>query len=461
MKFVTMVNKLFIIPLSFGLSIILLGIHSCTDDYFVPFPIPVPEVPLETVNLEATYVSSPPTSVNSIYWQEADYSKVVMTDLSTHNLYSEDGLLNVTGTYNGVESFNGGADPELILKAAYDDINLYMLIEWTDSYLDASRSSWLWNGKPDPLKPDSANGWTSQRNDDKLALAFEIEPTSGPSGIFSNVGCVATCHQGTMKPETGNVDIWNWSLALSEPLGFAFDMHADQDSGLVFDEGQISFTRNITIAGDNRSGPVYEWSGATQEFTNLSGANVILDPAYYLVEKIPFTGNISYGEKLYFDENKGCFHCHGEDGNGNGDIDNGPAFTNVRMNRFSRENLINLASSPNHTGQTYFNKLSDSEQQDVIAKIRGFAGVPGFILNMPESANADLLSGSNQLLARLDSDNANYKVLLIRKLNTEKENDVVFDVSVSSSYTFGIALMDNDGKNHIGSSYESLIFLEK
>lgn len=461
MKFVTMVNKLLIIPIIIGLSIYLIGIHSCTDDYFVPIPLPVPELPLETVNLEATFVSTPPTNVNSNYWREADYLKVTMTDLSTHKLYSEDGLLNMTGTYNGVESFNRGADPELILKAAYDDINLYMLIEWTDSYLNASRSSWLWNGKPDPLKNDSANGWTSQRNDDNLALAFEIEPTSGPSGIFSNVGCVATCHQGTMKPETGNVDIWNWSLALSEPLGFAFDMHADQDSGLVFDQGQISFTRNTRINGKNRSGPLYEWSGATQEFTNFSGTNVILDPAYYLLEKIPFTGNISNGEKLYFHEDKGCYHCHGINGNGNGEIDNGPAFTNLRMNRFSRENLINSASSASHTGQTYFNKLSPAEKEDIISRIRGFAGIPGFILKMPESADIDIVSGSNQLLARLNADSVRYKVLLTRKLNTEKENDVVFNVSVSSSYTFGIALMDNDGKNHIGSSYESLIFLEE
>jgi len=434
---------------------------ACTEDYFVPIPPPQPRVPMELLHLEASYITSPITSVNAKYWKEADYLKIAVEDISTQKLYDEDGLLNMTGTFDGLNTFNEGENPELIMKAAYDSFNLYLMIEWFDSNIDASRSSWFWNGEVDPLKPDSVNGWTSQLNDDKLSLIFEIESASGPLGSFSDVGCAAACHDGRMKPVAGAVDIWNWSLALSAPLGFAFDMHADADNGLVYDTGQVTYSRNIEVVGNNRSGPSYEWNGIAQEIVLINGKTNILDPAYYLINTTPFTGDPSIGDHLYLNKNKGCAPCHGINGQGNGEIDNGPAFTKKRMNRLSRENLINSASSLNHTGYTYFNKLSLSEREHVIAKIRGFAGVPGYYLTIPDQNEMDILCSTNLTLARLEPENDSYKILISRKLDTEKDDDVKFDLAASNSYKFGIALMDNDGRNHIGSLQELLIFLEK
>lgn len=51
-----------------------------------------------------------------------------------------------------------------------------------------------------------------------------------------------------------------------------------------------------------------------------------------------------------------------------------------------------------------------------------------------------------------------YQVLIVRKLKTNNTDDVQFDVSANKTYKFGIALMDNDGKNHIGSLVETLTF---
>ena len=361
---------------------VLVVIVSCTKDYFVPVPIPMPHVPVETDSLKASFVSKPITSIHDPFWSHADYLRVDLVDLSTKNLYG-DGLLNMTGTYNGVSSFNGGDSTGLILKAAYDSNNVYLYIEWTDHSIDASRMSWLWNGDSDALKVDSTNGWTSQRNSDMLALAFEIQSASSASGSFSSVGCAAACHNGEMKPATGAVDIWSWSLALSEPVGIAFDMNANSDSGLVYDQGQISFSRNIVTDGDNRSGPAYEWDGEAQEITQLNGNDVILDPAYFLINKTPFKGNPVAGESIYFADKTGCYHCHGNKGEGHGEIDNGPAFTRPKMNRMSRESIIAYASSETHTGHTYFNKVPVDQRDNLLAKIRGFAGVPGyyFLLN--------------------------------------------------------------------------------
>lgn len=438
--------------------VFLLTLFSCTKDYLVPIG---PHIPVETENLEAKYVETSITGIYDPYWRESDYLKVDVQDLSKEHLYEEDGLLNMTGTYDGLSSFNRGDTVELILKAAYDAEYLFLLIEWTDSDVDASRASWFWNGDTDPLKPDSTNGWTSQRNDDMLSLAFEIENASGSQGTFKNVGCATACHNGEMRPLTGSIDIWTWSLALSEPLGLAFDMNTNEDSGLVYDGGQISFERNALLANATRSGPAYEWNGDVQEITQLNGNSVILDPAFFLINKTVFLGDASLGQNLYLHDKKGCYHCHGEDGNGQGEIDNAPAFTNPKRSRLSRQGIIEYAGSENHSGQSYFNRLVGQERDDVIARIRGFAGVPGYYLNIPEEDNVDILSMSNANVARIEPENIKHQLFLSRKLNTGNEDDVVFDISVNQTYPFGIALMDNDGKNHIGSSKELLVFMDQ
>jgi hypothetical protein len=51
-----------------------------------------------------------------------------------------------------------------------------------------------------------------------------------------------------------------------------------------------------------------------------------------------------------------------------------------------------------------------------------------------------------------------YQVLIKRKLKTNHTDDVQFDLTTIKNYVFGVALMDNDGKNHIGSAKETLSF---
>ncbi len=434
-------------------------LSACTYDYF---PVPdVPAPPKETATVEAKYAGTTPTTVTHPFWSTVDYHHVTAVNLNTGNLYT-DGLLNMTGTINGTASFNSGSSPEMIMKAAYDDENIYVLLEWTDFTLNISNSTWLNNGPVDPLKSDDATGWTSQKNNDKVSLIFEIEPASGSAGTFSNAGCAASCHNNEMKPETGKVDIWNWNLAFSEPFGYAGDMVADAASGLTYDTGQIMFARNNAGSTD-RSGPAYEWDGAVQNVTRGNGNTSILDPAYFLLNKTPFTGDLVAGDAAYHHSVKGCFHCHGENGEGGGEFGDGPAFTSPTVNRYSRQGFNDYALSTSHTGFTYFQQMSTSERENVIAYIRGLSGVPGYYLQEPDGSNADIVSVSNASLVNVNtsSGHAQYKVLLTRKLNTGNPDDAKFDLTQSKEYVFGIALMDNDGKNHIGSLKETLTFLEK
>ena len=165
--------------------------QSCRNDFYA-VPIPA-SVSTATQTLEASKVAIAPNKVTSSYWNTANYLKVTAANISINKLYP-DGWLNMTGSFSGLTSFNGGKDPGLTLKAAYDNENIYILVEWQDAKADFSNGSWLYNGPADSKKSDTTGGWTSQRNSDHVALAFEISSASSSSGTFSNVGCAASCH---------------------------------------------------------------------------------------------------------------------------------------------------------------------------------------------------------------------------------------------------------------------------
>jgi mono/diheme cytochrome c family protein len=439
------------------LLIVLAG--SCEKDYY--FTPPPPPSSDQTTTLEAAFVSTPPTTINSSYWKTADYLKVNATDVSTNNLYG-DGLLNMTGSYLGVSSFNNGVDPGLKIKAAYDNDNLYILAEWTDKDLDLSDGSWLRRGPVDPLKADSTSGWTSQRNSDRIAFAFEVNAASSPAGSFSNVGCAASCHSNGnnkfMYPTSGTVDFWNWSAAKTNPMGYAEDMIANSDS-LSDDSGQRIFYRNTNGTTD-RSGPAYEWDGSSQTVTLPNGQSSILDPGYYIKNKTPFIGDAARGDSIYNRTSPpgDCSVCHGDRGQGGTE----GAINQISQNKKSRNALMLSMSFVADMGP-YWGTLSPGEKDDVIAYLRGLSGVPGYYLNTPDGSNADIKASSN--LTPIDITNAMlpatnkhtlYQVLFVRKLKTNNADDIQFDKSTSSNYTFGVALMDNDGINHIGSAKETL-----
>ncbi|NNC94232.1 MAG: hypothetical protein HKN92_01640 [Chitinophagales bacterium] len=444
---------------------------SCTKDYLKKPSLPKPVMGEETDSLEASYISEAITSVNAAYWSTADFLFVdSIYDLNTGDLYVEDGLLNLSGTYNGTADFNNGDPVAIRLKAAYDDEYLYIMAEWEDNSLDLSYQDWLWNGPADPLKSDSTNRWTSQRNNDKIAFAFDIDGAVSGLNTFSNNGCAASCHDGgsgyEMKPESGNVDIWNWSLSLSEPVGYAFDMHTGQLNGLAFDAGSKWFKRNAIDSSDNRSGPAFEWDGLSQNISRPLGSLTILDPAWYLLNKTPAIGDPISGASLYKNETKGCEGCHGQDGVGNGVNGDGTPFNDETSSRkFSRQAFKDYAASSDHEGKSYYDGLTSNQADHLIAYIKGLAGIPGYYLEEPNSNEsiADVESNAGVNVARVNTstNNGTYKVMFKRKLDTGNGDDTNFDPSLQIVYPFGVALMDNDGKNHVGTLLEYLIFKEK
>lgn len=404
--------------------------------------------------LQAHRVATAPSGIDDPLWDQLAAFTPELRTMNAGYLYG-DGQLNMSGTFEGLESFNSGEPANLELRAAHDGTNLYILADWNDTNFNVDRRRWLFNGPTDPLKPgESADGWTSQLNDDKIGLAFEIDAASSEFGTFAEVGCAASCHNTgaelDMRPAAGKVDVWHWKTSRSEPVGYVADQVSSPDPGRVDDAGVSIEHRNRPSGGNNRSGPASEWDGTPQLFERWDGVMVELDPAYVLLDghQMAFAGDPTGGQTTYA---ASCGGCHGNKGQGG----IGPALTTPAFTRESRAELDAGMAASGHPGATAYNGLTAEAKVDLLARLRGFSGVPGYYLTPPAGSVADIQTQSNVEYALIESaERTHYRVLMIRKLDTGNADDRAF--AAGQDYVFGVALMDNDGRNHIGAPRETL-----
>ncbi len=407
--------------------------------------------------LRAARVANGPDGIDDSIWGGIAPFAVGIGNVSRGLVYG-DGQLNMSGTFDGLADFNGGDAANLEMRAVHDGTDIYILAEWDDVVFNLDRRRWLYNGPLDPLKAgESADGWTSQLNDDKIGLAFEVEPASSEFGPFATAGCAASCHNVDgggldMRPASGKVDIWHWKTSRSEPLGHVADQVSDPDNGRTDDAGVSIEHRNRPSGGTNRSGPDSEWDGTPQEYERWDGRVVTLDPAYILLDghRMPFEGDATAGEAIY---SSSCGVCHGDLGQGG----NGPRLDRVSFTRRSRDDLSDDIADSDHLGSGAFTSLSMAEQADLLARLRGLSGIPGYYLTPPEGSVGDIVTQSNvdySFIGSSDLVRTHYSVMMIRALSTGNDDDAQF--TPGNEYPFGVALMDNDGRNHVGSPRELL-----
>jgi hypothetical protein len=416
------------------IQLILLLFVSCEFEKRIPPKGYLPNTPKATPQLEASYFWIPQDQIGSDYWKDANYLEISLSNLSIHNQYT-DGYLNMTGTYNGLADFNQGRDPQATLKAGYDDEYIYIMVEWKDTTADPSYMSWLFDGPSDIHKPDTTGGWTSQRNNDSFVLLFDVDGSD-------------------------TKDAWKWSLALTAPFDMAYNLSVDASGTLTDASNKI--IRNASDSS-SRSGPLYEWDGNRQEITLPDSTRKLLDPAYFLLEdhKTVYTGDPA-GGSVAFNQKADCKFCHGPGGNGEFEGSNGGKLSDVKTLRLSRTDLISFISSTEHEGSSnqYFGRIKNdpAEVTDLLAYLRGIAGLPGYRLIAPIT-DPDIKALTNIGLGTINPNNSSYKVLLIRPLNTGESGDVVF--SPDQVYSFSIRFSDNDDINFVGASNLQLIFKSK
>ena len=450
-----------------------------------PTPTPTPP-PADTLSAVQIAMGEEPVSCDDPIWDEGDEISVNTGSVRTQALYGN-GQLNMTGTFAGAADFNGGETANLRLTALYTTGSgqVFIRARWDDMIFNLDRRRALFNGPADPLKADDPAGYTSQLNDDKIGLAFQIVPgTSSEFGTFDEVGCFASCHNVAgegldMRPETGKVDIWHWKTQRSEPLGFVNDQVSDLVNGRTNDSGTPIEVRNLAVGGNNRSGPKFIWDGTDQTIPSGPRAGEVLDSAFTLLINhlldVTAEGRDADNGEVIFQAN--CAVCHGA--NGGGGI--GPALNTIEFGRVSDAELDADIADVAHPGAGAYVALSDADQADLRLRVFGFWGTQGYFLQLPDGSNADIttLSDLDYTQSGIDSltnitepqqedppggelnkykfQQDGYCLVITRDLDTTHDDDVLFEPG--QSYPFGVALMDNDGINHIGNTLLTLEFL--
>jgi mono/diheme cytochrome c family protein len=366
-------------------------------------------------------------AINSPIWAKADYFAVPLgnLDYSTHNTDTASGVLNAFGTYNGLSSFNNGNSVKLKLKSVYTADYIYILAEWSDSTFNPLNKTWFWNGPKDLLKNDDTSKWTSQKSDDKFIIKFNLPDNSQ--------------------------DIWEWDVALSDPLGYAIDMVGKPDNSVKLDGGVPMFVRN---GSGNRGGPLFEFNGTSQIIDKSNGKKATLDAQYYLYNKTNFSGNPEDGHSSYHEI---CKECHGE----GLAVGYAPQLNLPWLNTLSRQSITNFITDPDLHADAYshVSGLSSETLDNIFAWLRGQSGVPGYYLQTPSGSVADVQAISNVATGKIDLDGyAGYKVLFSRKLNTGNNDDIVFNTKDGNSYTISVSLCNADSVNYTGAVNQKLVF---
>ena len=429
-----------------------------------------------------------PVDCEDPIWDEATEISVTSTTMDAGMLYG-DGQLNMSGTLGGTLTFNRGDDPNLRLTALYTTggSEVYIRARWDDAIFNLDRRRALFNGPADPEKADDPAGYTSQLNDDKIGLAFEIDAdTSSGFGDFADVGCFAACHNiGTveepefdMRPGTGKVDIWHWKTSRSEPVGYVNDQFADPEGGRQTDAG-VGIEKRNRAAGNNRSGPMVIQDGTEQMITFGPRNGLTLDSSFILLDGHTFDvsgRDADNGEVLYLAD---CVGCHGP--NGEGGLVPVPLDTK-KFGRLSDAELDTLIATapPPHASAAYL-ALSEEAKADLRLRTFAFWGTPGYYLMEPSGSAADVTTMSelnyseagiealvnitesqapdnNSRLNKYKFEQDGYCVVMTRELDTTHDDDTQFVIR-EEPYVFGVALMDNDGKNHVGNAKLNLNFL--
>ena len=252
-----------------------------------------------------------------------------------------------------------------------------------------------------------------------------------------------------MRPWAGTVDLWNWKTARSEPLGFAGDQVTDAASGRRDDAGTTIEKRNVASGGNDRSGPAFEWDGATQSFTRADGATVTLDPAYFILgtHRLAFAGDAAAGDTRYQRTARPVTATRGRaesDRRSTGRYD-APSRSDSSMPtppcRATRARRPTIRSAPRQ-----------GERARAHPRLRGRAGI------LPDDAGGSVadLQHASRTSQSISSSPPTRSVSLAddRRLATGNADDVQF--TPGERHPFGVALMDGDGRNHIGSRHETL-----
>lgn len=395
------------------------------------------------------------TVLRAIYRSPAEFTRnpIVLDGQMVEQEWGGDAVefLNVRiSDENGV---GGNATPAYVsMKAVYTDRDLFLLVRWIDGRADEYKDGRLYVG-PDLNIPgiygcrqelmDDAYWWTEYfgyvPDEDRLAIAFEIEPAGNAMGSYRQIGCQAACHlQETPafgRLDYGRLDVWQWLAARTNPVrdlfdlndnpenplyglpGYLDDLISDAYSGLVSDPGTPSYVPNFE---PGRNVPLYVYRNRAPD-----------DP--YAFPRDPASCTNVIGELCRANNGLG-FDFLWRD------------YPEIPVRRFSECDTAFLAQPRDARPREW----------------RPGDFVPGWIVTYPTGSRADVHGKGSWDRVQPTDPVGVWTLEIGRRLRTADQiHDVTFYPDSSLTYAFTVAAMDNSGRDQRGSEVQTLRFEPK
>jgi hypothetical protein len=338
---------------------------------------------------------------------------------------------------------NGGNYPAYIsMKAVYTDRDVFFLFRWVDPTVDEQKDAMRFEGDISqttgcqPILADDRY-WVrnpdGQYDEDRFAVAFEIDSAGNAVGSYREMGCKAACHLHETpsfgRLGYGRLDIWQWLAARSNPIrdlydqddnpedplygmpGYMDDLICDSFAGLGPDPGEPSFIPNFE-AGSDVPLYVYRDSDPDDPYAKPRNANCQHPKTKERCRKNNGV-SLQYIWRDYMDP---------------------------RILGFGACDTINLAPLPIGTEPRKW------QQGDMVG---------GWLLTFPSGSRADVH-------AKAGNDLGVWTLEIGRRLNTgDGIHDVIFRPDSGREYVFTVAVMNNSNVEQRGSEPQVLVFEPK
>lgn len=364
------------------------------------------------------------------------------------------GPLDRVRTYHQIrmsreEGSGDPGEPKIVsCKAVYTDTDLYVLCQWSDGEPDEMKDATFYYG-PD-LYPDTLGlyydrcldflptdqvwsrippGGTIPLDEDRLSIAWQMEPTRDELGSFEEQGCQVACHVGRSPafgtPTEGRLDVWTWLAARTNRL------------------------RNLYKTIDSPVFPRWGTPAYLEDYVCEPVGGLIPDPGTPAWRQ-NWVGDHTYPLRVYRalddplnNEQSNCRNDFGEECKINNRIDvwydfqeDGARF----ISPFGSCDTINTQVLP--------------QGQALRKWVRGDA-IAGYWYTYPSGSRADV-RGTAEYVGGADN---RWTLEIARPLDTlDPANDVIFTGEAGSEVYFTVALMDNNGAVHWGSGPQRIRF---
>lgn len=325
------------------------------------------------------------------------------------------------------------------MKAVYTATDLFLLIQWVDSSVDDMKDAMQFSGNlsqttgcQDILVDERywVRNPDGRYDEDRLAIAFEIDSAGNSVGRYRDIGCQAACHLSESpafgRLTYGRLDMWQWLAARTNPVRDLYDLT------------------------DNPENPLYGWPGYMDDLICDSFAGLGPDPG-----SPAYVANFEAGSEVprfvYRDSdpddpyarprNANCQHpktrerCRKNNGVSLQYV--WRDFLDPRIQPFAACDTVNLAPLPLGTEPRKW------RPGDLVA---------GWMLTFPSDSRADIH-------AKAGNEDGVWTLEIGRRLDTgDPIHDVIFRPQEGREYVFTLAIMDNSDVEQRGSEPQLLTF---